>query len=393
MEPIDDFFKKKFEERDLPFNEAHWAAAQQLLDQQQQRRRAIWWWWAGFVGVALAVAVFLVWPAWWAPSSFTPHATLQAFPIPERQGVAASENRLREPQSASGIASESEAVSTAHLQWEATTPPPLSSSSKGQAASSSSSVAEVSVSGINTAPSDTGTMDSIAATPSVQSALLTPLPVLAIAPEFTGDNPPPDLAAQAVNPIRKWHFSTLLGGSIHAAEGKTAPVLGIRATYAIAPRWSLYAEALYRARPVKPSTAQRSLQQQFGFGLNEQSYELQATSLHYVDANLGAAYRFSRHAIYAGGGLSYLTGARGQLRQAVKAESDSGFAPQQTTAEGWIDTKASPHFHLRAQAGYEYQLLPRLGLHLRAQYRIGPEAIPSVLNAPLSIDLMLNYSL
>jgi len=388
MEPIDDFFKKKFEERDVPFNEAHWAAAQQLLDQQQARRRAIWWWWAGFMGVVLAVAVFITWPAWWMPSPYTPNASLQALPIPEKQEVAASKQQVAKRPTP--LSTKLNAPTTATTQPAKAAP--VSPSPSGPPASNPTSTAGPLASNPSSVATNAVTVDSAAATPAAQEAPLTPLPALAFSVEPEAVSPAAALTT-TVKPAGKWHTSTLMGGRIYPTQGKVGPVLGIRVSYALANRWSLYAEALYHARPVAPSLTQRSLQQQFGFGRNEQSYELQATSLHYADANLGASYRFSRHIIYAGGGLSYLAGARGQLRRAIKAESAVDFAPQQTTEEGWIDTGGLPDFQLRAQAGYEYRLLPRLGLHLRAQYRIGADAAPLALDAPLSIDVMLNYSL
>jgi hypothetical protein len=396
MEPMDDFFKKKLEERDVPFNEAHWAAAQQLLEQQQARRRAIWWWWTGCTSIALAVVVFIILPAWWTPSPYLPNPSLKAFPIPEKQEMAASGRQPVKAPAPPSLNLDDPPTAVARREKApanpAKTTTAAASEPTGQPASVPPSAAEPIASNLGSVAINAATVDSVVTIPAVQQTPLTPLPALAFSIETAADSPAA-LPATPVKSAGKWHASTLMGGSIHPTEGKAGPVLGIRVSYAIAHRYSLYAEALYRARPVAPSLAQRSLQQQFGFGLNERAYELQATGLHYADANLGAAYRFSRHTVYAGGGLSYLAGARGQLRRATKAESASGFAPQQTTEEGWIDTEALPGFRLRAQAGYEYRLLPRLGLHLRAQYRVGADASPLALDAPLSIDVMLNYSL
>jgi hypothetical protein len=56
--PLDQFFKKKLEGRELPFEEAYWARAQREIVRRQWRKRLVWW---GGAVLALFLVLALGW--------------------------------------------------------------------------------------------------------------------------------------------------------------------------------------------------------------------------------------------------------------------------------------------------------------------------------------------
>ena len=156
--------------------------------------------------------------------------------------------------------------------------------------------------------------------------------------------------------------------------------MGLGASWPGRDGFGLYAEGLYRIRPLSDLPTQASLQRTYGFGLTENAFELMANSLHYVDVNAGATYALGRHQLHAGAGATYLFGARGQLEQAQKPEAELDYGPVSAIS-----------------AGYAFEVFPNLQLAGRVQYSITPilsaTAPEQPRLSPVSFDLMLKYKL
>jgi hypothetical protein len=63
MNKLDSFFKNKLDDRQVPFQEAHWEDAMAMLDERdKKRRRGIIWWWltGGFMVIILAMGIYWV---------------------------------------------------------------------------------------------------------------------------------------------------------------------------------------------------------------------------------------------------------------------------------------------------------------------------------------------
>ncbi|WP_282774251.1 hypothetical protein [Phaeodactylibacter xiamenensis] len=426
MEPMDEFFRKKMDGRDLPFNEAHWVAAQQLLDDRDARRGAIWWWRSGLLAIALAVVVVALWPSTSKPGS-TASATLSEKPVAEKKAVerSLSTDVSAEPDQAAGLEKlvDSAEAAAAGDKKE----PVLSAASTGsvkppqiaQPANSAPKPVERSVQAeafklendifkTLISPGKAPAAESTAPPVAMESqeeeqperqmvAVFDPMPVLSFAVEGgsrrdVGELPDPCW------PVRKrWSVQTILGGSLPAQGNQAGALLGLGASWPGRDGFGLYAEGLYRIRPLSGLPTQASLQRTYGFGLTENAFELRANSLHYVDVNAGATYALGRHQLHAGAGATYLFGARGQLEQAQKPEAELDYGPVSAISEGWIATEGLSQWLFRAQAGYTFEIFPNLQLAGRMQYSITPiltEMAPEQPRlSPVSFDLMLKYKL
>ena len=434
MEPMDEFFKKKMEGRDLPFNEAHWEAAQQLLDDRDARRGGIWWWRAGLLAIALAVVVFALWPYQPEPVSIT-SARLTEKSVADEKAVERSQptaGDLAGPNRATGsaqVANPAQAATpakTATLAGDETEPaasvgsntglkpPQVDLPTKGVSKPVDRSMpAETSKSEDKT-PKEPAKLEK---TPAVESAsrpvameeqeekqperksvaAFDQIPVLSFAVKGgdrgeEGDLPDPCW------PVRKrWSVQTILGGSLPAQGNQPGALLGLGASWPGRDGLGFYAEGLYRIRPLSGLPTQASLQRTYGFGVTENAFELRANSLHYVDVNVGATYALGRHQLHAGTGATYLVGARGQLEQAQKTESELDYGPVSAISEGWIAAEGLSSWLFRAQAGYAFEVFPNLQLAGRIQYSVTPilsaTAPEQPRLSPVSIDLMLKYKL
>lgn len=412
--------------RDLPFNEAHWVAAQQLLDDRDARRGAIWWWRSGLLAIALAVVVVALWPSTSKPGS-TASATLSEKPVAEKKAVerSLSTDVSAEPDQAAGLEKlvDSAEAAAAGDKKE----PVLSAASTGsvkppqiaQPANSAPKPVERSVQAeafklendifkTLISPGKAPAAESTAPPVAMESqeeeqperqmvAVFDPMPVLSFAVEGgsrrdVGELPDPCW------PVRKrWSVQTILGGSLPAQGNQAGALLGLGASWPGRDGFGLYAEGLYRIRPLSGLPTQASLQRTYGFGLTENAFELRANSLHYVDVNAGATYALGRHQLHAGAGATYLFGARGQLEQAQKPEAELDYGPVSAISEGWIATEGLSQWLFRAQAGYTFEIFPNLQLAGRMQYSITPiltEMAPEQPRlSPVSFDLMLKYKL
>lgn len=412
--------------RDLPFNEAHWVAAQQLLDDRDARRGAIWWWRSGLLAIALAVVVVALWPSTSKPGS-TASATLSEKPVAEKKAVerSLSTDVSAEPDQAAGLEKlvDSAEAAAAGDKKE----PVLSAASTGsvkppqiaQPANSAPKPVERSVQAeafklendifkTLISPGKAPAAESTAPPVAMESqeeeqperqmvAVFDPMPVLSFAVEGgsrrdVGELPDPCW------PVRKrWSVQTILGGSLPAQGNQAGALLGLGASWPGRDGFGLYAEGLYRIRPLSDLPTQASLQRTYGFGLTENAFELRANSLHYVDVNAGATYALGRHQLHAGAGATYLFGARGQLEQAQKPEAELDYGPVSAISEGWIATEGLSQWLFRAQAGYAFEVFPNLQLAGRVQYSITPilsaTAPEQPRLSPVSFDLMLKYKL
>lgn len=425
---MDELFKKKLEDRNLVFNEAHWEAAQQLLDDRDARRGATWWWRSGLLAIALAIAVFALWPSQPEPVSIT-SSPLTEKPVAEKNAVERSQptSGYEKPNQTTGPAQAADAVQSGAVVGEESQPvtsvgstaklkaPQVAITLKGASkpvegriqtenstSASDDNLNERSL--LQKAPAAESTAPPIVMggqedqQPERQAiAVFDQIPMLSFAVEEgdrgdVGDLPDPCW------PVRKrWSVQTILGGSLPAQDNQAGALLGLGASWPGRDGFGFYAEGMYRIRPLSGLPTQASLQRTYGFGVTENAFELTVNSLHYVDVNAGATYALGRHQLHAGAGATYLVGARGQLEQAQKAESELDYGPVSAISEGWIAQEGLSRLLFRAQAGYAFEVFPNLQLAGRVQYGITPilsAAAPEQLRlSPVSFDLMFKYNL
>jgi len=421
MEPMDELFKKKLEDRNLVFNEGHWEAAQQLLDDRDSRGAAIWWWRFGLTAIAFAmIVVFLL-----------PFDTEQP-PIEEKTHTASrtlqgGKAEQAVPQATSPVMGE---------QQVRERPAPLdrgSEISNPSDAPSSITSKRKAVAASNRSATKVGPTSENRATDSVQGSEVNPSSPIDASPS---DDTAPPIAQDdqgAENPERaliagfdqiprlvfqvegqegrgsanmpercwpvknRWAVHTIIGGSLPAQDNQPGALLGLGVNWSGRGGWGIYAEGLYRIRQLSNLPTQMSLQRSYGFGVSESVFELQANSLHYADVNAGANYEFNRHRLHAGGGVSYLIGARGQLEQAQKGEEALDYSSAFAVSEGWISQEGLSRWLLRAHAGYEFELYPNVHLAGRIQYSFASILAATAQDqprlSPVSFDLMLKYRL
>jgi len=426
MEPMDEFFKKKMEERDLPFNEAHWADAQQLLDDRDARRGAIWWWRSGLLAIALAVVVVALWPSTSKPGA-TASAPLSEKPVAKKRAVersqstdvpaesdqAASLEKLADSVEAAGAGDEKASVLSAASTGSVKPPEivkPVNGAPKPveRGVQAEASKIEKDSSEAPALPEKAPAAESISPPIAREDqeeqqegrqtvAAFDLIPVLSFLVEESDREEGSDLPDPCWPVRKRWSVQTILGGSLPAQGNQAGALLGLGVSWPGRDGFGLYAEGLYRIRPLSGLPTQASLQRTYGFGVTENAFELRANSLNYVDVNFGATYTLARHQLHAGAGATYLVGARGQLEQAQKAEAEVDYGPVSAISEGWIATEGLSQWLFRAQAGYAFEIFPNLQLGGRVQYSFTPilaEMAPEQPRlSPVSFDLMLKYKL
>jgi hypothetical protein len=414
MSQLDDFFKKKLDEQELPFNEAHWLAAQDLIDGQQQKRRAIWWWRMGCLAVTIGVVIFLIIPNW----------TMDGHLVAEQKQPTEKANTSIATDSDTSTSSKTDMPSASKQSMPANDPVQQQASSESSAVTKNTTSPKLPVytpqapptkadePAVNKTPTAppiaTATKQKATLPPNATAESLPPtidstrnqaiaslLPIPTLAFELAErESKSPTFATASSSQKGRWQLSTLLGGTLSPNEPQVGPVVGLRLERKLGKQLGLYAETVYRSQAFRRLAPASSLQEQFGFGLRQEAYSLEANSLHYADLNMGLTYRYLRHHYHLGAGASYLFGARGALNQNVTRETTRFPEGNSTIEEGWVATDGLRDWTFRLQSGYEYSLLPTLSLGMRLQYRLNPvlEADNKV-SAPFSVDFMIKYSL
>lgn len=415
MEPMDEFFKKKLEGRDLPFNEAHWASAQQMLEDREAERGVLWWWRTGLLAILLAALIFALVPYQVeAPTTAENGAIKGSKPNEETVEAATPKANGHSTKAMPHQKPSAEKRETGRTADAAPVPPTI----KTVAPASGQSVPGT-IKARHTAVTDQAKktveleevsepaqnpMDRpIAQTPKVAEArsliaAMNLIPKLSFRAERGEEIKAPGLPEYVWQERNRWSIRTVFGGSLPVQEFRAGTVLGLGANWPGKTGWGLYAEGLYRIRQFSSLPTQSSQQRSYGFGVSESTYALRANSLHFIDINLGATYTVKRHEWHAGAGFSYLLGARGQLDQAQKPEEELSFGPTIAISEGWVSKAGLSDLSFRAQAGYAFELYPNLFLSGRIQYGItsvfeGAAITDNPPPSPLLFDLMIKYEL
>ncbi len=419
MEPMDDFFKKKFEARELPFDANHWAMAEQLLNERQQRKLALWWWWLGCAITALGIVLILMAPSWAATvagkvsnsgpsapnadlprSADPPSATTQAFPAGN------------EPTISGPTGKEKASTQTVNPEGSRIGPPVAAEPKPAKTGVERLPVAPVPVAEASARDENAVALDSETVLPSgltLQSGLDTaqnlPVGLMVLEQLPTRHITVNDQSEAEVKwpetcwpERRRWRVWTVLGGTFTPGNTQGGALLGWRVQYPGRDGWGIAVEGLYRSRPVNALPTQAALQRNYSFGVEEEAYEMQATALHLVDLGLELTYTKGQHQLQAGAGGSYLLGSRGRLNRSAKAEDELEYQPATPLSEGWISTEGLSALIGRAYLGYTYRVLDDLGISARAQYNLtaisaAGSSLVTQTPSPFSFEVTVNYAI
>lgn len=436
MEPMDELFKKKLDAREIPFNEAHWVAAQQMLDDRDARKGAIWWWRTGLSVIAVVVLIVAFIPMQEiAVEQVQTNLSndLGAYPesnlstgdkaiLPD-ESISENTSAVKRPIAEGTNAVSSPKESNIGAEPERSTSESISKA-QAKAVQGAGKVNTVSV--IKTADGVATPENVLPGATRSSEELLPALPPQAIEQENSSDEEPviadrilvaplDEITRLSFNvvpgdqpenkdlpdrcwPVRKqWAVYTVFGGSLPARNTRAGAVLGLGVSWPGTEKWGLYAEGLYRIQELSALPTQTALQRSYGFGVTESAYALHANSLHYLDLNLGATYKLKRHQFHIGAGGSYLVGVRGRLDVTQKEESELTYNPSMALSEGWISKEGVSGISVRGHAGYDFELFSHLYLVGRIQYNATPVFSDSAPGnpqlSPVSFDLMIKYEL
>jgi hypothetical protein len=422
MEHLDDFFKKKMEGRHFDMKDAYWAEMEGLLDQKRRKRRFAFWWWGGALGLflAVAVAVWWLWPAQALP--------IQAFPIP-MQGKeyvsttsslsdeqerdmpsstaesAKTPNSLRPGQQANAnVAPENDqptAPSEANLLSDNTFRTPdaddtdTASVLERQAELAGSGVVQVTT---NIKPSISD----------FSSALLPfdPIAVLSFLPIQTSGDPSVDSLPIALiaNSYSRWSWALEGGATLYPYFNGSNPsvggMIGGAVGYQFRKDWRVIFGLNYRYRTGTFDFAKGTTIANYRFGAEEQSYFLLPDALHYLEMPVLARKTWGRHQMDGGVRLSYLLGVQGSLESSFVGEG----RPESTQVEqrGWLAQDGFVAWHMDVVVGYAVNVHPRLAIWTNVNYSVpglldgnypSPFGLQLQESRPLFVDLGLRFYL
>lgn len=403
MDRLDDFFQKKLSERDLAFDESAWEAASALLDERdRQRGKARVWF---FLGIFIVATAGLL--AFWAPLCLAPELQALAVPVASRSGAIAVEGQRtgRASDEALPRAQTIDSEQAASPKAKRTQTGPLFSAGRtaqvaqlGKAAGADERKAIAPAASSVGGWSSTGQLqadeavasnaESPAGKPGQRAYSFSKLPTLAFS--IAGAS----MAEPYIKPVRTvagnhLAFGAIAGGSLYPNPINGGALLGVFAEGPLSGNWGWALQLDYRAQPLNRVEGGQSVQQAFGFGLEERTFKQYFTALHYLGGQLGATYRLGRHRWRAGGSFHWLAAGTGFISQTVKLEEQAGPGDAERWASGSLALGALPNGKAGVFAGYDFALSHRLRLGAQFNWALTGH----IHQNPSSLDLALYFQL
>ena len=416
MDALDKFFKNKMDQRSVPFDEAHWQAAEQLLNEKDKRkRRVLLWWWIGggtSVGVGLLLAAFVYWdipggsPAKYEEQitqlseiqsehlSNTTEKTHSSSAIEHADAVTTIDeenflpkinsgqeiiipiNSLKEEDRASTILNnKKEDESYEHTTAEPHNQLDVEQTSKTTGVENNNEPAKA-MSNESTSPDssrETKVME-------IQKPLvmaftpLEPIPSLLKELDYSREDATEKEAVVAeeirVKRIRKMYWTLSAATVLNPSDGKSFLGAHMSATAykAISERTKIHMQLGYQWQNGTFGISQESTQSVYGFGLSVQRYQLAPSRLHYLTGSFGLSRSFRKHELSAGIAYQYLLGLQGQLTNAEKTPFTSIFNQSETATTAWLEEGGYRKHLFGATLAYQYRLVGPLDLMAQFYY-------------------------
>ena len=442
MEPMDQFFRKKIEERQYEYHEAYWEEAERLITQREgRRRRAFWWWCFGFALLCVGIEG----AGWWyGPTGSDEKTTIGPAPVSDPGGAEISPKVSlelipeKQPEKQPGINGRQGVVPP--LETDGTVGPG-SGKSAGQVAFTQRKDGNMAKEGVldidkgfkdesfirkssigeptenrkeRVVPTNSPLIDSAAIVKnrplalaksknfSVDwlSTLLGPVDERPATLEMN-----PLVRHYLIRPRKMINWELALGATVNPFDGKSllGGVASLRASYRVRENTLLTLGAQYRLRGGSFGPSQESRQVRYAFGREAQKYSLQPNRLHYAEALLQVEWPVKRHCLALGLGWNYLVGVEGSLSRTEKGAFAIRFDAESRLEKGWLDEEGyKKHFGV-GRASYYYQLPGGLKIGLELQYtpgkivEKGAEGQPGIPllkeSNPLMIDVGVKYRL
>ncbi len=235
---------------------------------------------------------------------------------------------------------------------------------------------------------------------------------LAALPEPAGaeEEGMPEVELDPHVPESKWALGLTLVGEAYPAQANEQRLIGggggLSLRYRWLTQWSVQSDFLYEWRGGQFGNAGTVAERRYNFGLEEKVFELRPESLHYLNIPIYLQFKNGRQYLEAGLSMSYLIGARGELRENTFLQpwERSSNATMETKVEtrvaesGWLDDSAFRTWRMGVLLGYRYELGKKWNLSLQAQYRlpslvVDPENPKAILreSGPLQFRLGLSF--
>ena len=442
MEPMDQFFRKKIEERQYEYHESYWEEAERMISQRDGRRRRAFWWWAFGLGLLL---ISIVAVGWWFlatgnsdkttigsdPSSEparpkgTPRALFELLPGEPSEGQTGLNGRegvipTLEPTISNGTGPGKGAGQTVSTEQKDGSLLKAGGPDVDKIFKNETSIGKPGLKG------PVGNIKEQAALPIRQHTdstvpAVNPSVMLEKGEKMTVERMKsllgpvderlmtlgrsPDVREYPIRTRRRLNWEAALAATVNPSGGKSllGGTAGLRASRQVKESTWLTAGIQYRLRGGSFGPSQGSRQVTYGFGREEQKYDLRPNRLHYAEALFQAEWPVKRHNFALGLGWNYLLGIEGSLSSTVKEEFALSFGAGSSQEKGWLDEKGYKKQFGVARAAYHYQLLGRLKIGMELQYTPGGileksvEGEPDVPllkeSTPLIIDVGIKYSL
>ncbi|MCG8329546.1 MAG: hypothetical protein MI974_17760 [Chitinophagales bacterium] len=419
MDALDKFFKNKMDQRSVPFDEAHWQAAEQLLnDKDKRKRRVLLWWWIGggtSVGIGLLLAAFLYWDF---PNSSSAEYKEQITQLSNSQSEPSSEI-FDEKNSSSAIKhtevakilEEESCLSINNSEKEVIIPNNLSKTTGEEESTSFNNKLEKQPSheytdersnplnaeqtvetivvqidneqgekvnndnGLSDLPGEEGVTEAEAAEATIMVlAPFSPIPTLLkeLSYSWEDDINKEDVVSEEVKikRLRKMYWALSAATVLNPSEGKS--ILGghmsVNTYKALSERTKIHMQLGYQWQNGTFGISQEVTQSVYGFGLSVQRYHLEPSRLHYLTGSLGLSRSFRKHELSAGVAYQYLLGLQGRLTNSEKTPFTFAFNKTETAATGWLEENGYRKHVFGATLAYQYRLVGPLDLMAQLYY-------------------------
>ena len=395
---LDQFFKRKLQDRQFDFDESYWNEMEQMLPQKKHSRKTFWMW-LGLV----ALLGSLLSSIWLLPQSkkdnpvnnnpniaqkisskieHNPTSTAlkpnpdvktqringnQSKPIQSSQPKAHSINNRISPTKTKHLATTTRKADpktipsgTPPFHWSSL-PTPKDDQNEGEIQAKQKQ---------DTNNSQNKWATSIATTKVIQhrAATYTTEQLDNIAPNLLNSATPfPSVANIRPMKHRRWQYSIITERQMEANHPKWKA--GVSLHYQVSPYLSLASEVKYAFQTGTFRNVLMHSDSTFSFGYIQEDVQIQPKSLHFVDIPIYASLDLGQQSILGGFEFQKLLGVKGDIATYQTGQLQPNNRTLSHTKTGWLPTDSFSPLNTYFLLGYEYRL-GRMAIGVRSQYHL-----------------------
>ncbi len=403
MEHLDDFFKNKMSQRQIEFDEAHWAAAEALLDKQKRKKRLAFWWWFGGAASVLVTALLLWW--FWPQSAPSPLSSFFDLPALAKSEAPTTDATVQPdvtetPQTSAPHSSNANLSPSSKQNPSSDTRDTFAAKAKEEIDRTAEKAFTERKKTTITAKEEKAKADQKAKVQNNSKPEKKPnqnkaqanadqkVKRLAIPMLSTLEREPLRYErqgnfgnAQREEPMikvayEKWRWGAAAYASLYpyrtgANESLIGWKTGLFSSYHLNTNWYIESGIQYHLRTGQFGFAKAESIANYRFGKSELNYFLLPTQLHYLQIPLLVGYQNNRHRLAIGAQLNYLLGIRGSLRTSFDGVSDPNLFNTNQVEQGWIVKDGFKIWPIDVSMGYGYELGTHWMVEVQLNYTMG----------------------